>query len=168
MLAATAMLATACSATVASSADPGPSGVIAAVGAENTYASVISQIGGRYVTVTAVESNPNTDPHSFEASPDVARAVSSAQLVVQNGLGYDTYMNKIEDAAPSPDRKLIDVQHLLGLPDNTPNPHLWYSPRTTPAVAKALVSDLSAVQPRARRLLPGGRAAVPALAGPLV
>lgn len=147
-LALLALLAvTACSATVASSADSGSSGVIVAVGAENTYASVISQIGGRYVAVTAVESNPNTDPHSFEASPSVARAVSSAQLVVQNGLGYDTYMNKIEDAAPNPDRKLIDVQHLLGLPDNTANPHLWYSPRTMPAVAKALVKDLSAVQP---------------------
>jgi zinc/manganese transport system substrate-binding protein len=142
-----AMLATACSAAVTSSADSGSSGVIVAVGAENTYANVISQIGGRYVAVTAIESNPSTDPHSFEASPSVARVVSSAQLVVQNGLGYDSFMNKIEDAAPSPDRKVIDVQHLLGLPDSTPNPHLWYSPHIMPAVAKALVSDLSAVQP---------------------
>src|ERR1700722_11535273 len=47
----------------------GSSGVIAAVGAENEYANVIGQIGGRYVKVSAIESNPNTDPHSFEASP---------------------------------------------------------------------------------------------------
>ncbi len=141
------VLATACSAAVTSAADSGSSGVIVAVGAENTYASVISQIGGKYVAVTAVESNPNTDPHSFEASPSVARVVSSARLVVQNGLGYDSYMNKIEDAAPSPDRQVIDVQHLLGLPDSTSNPHLWYSPRTMPAVAKALTSKLAAIQP---------------------
>jgi zinc/manganese transport system substrate-binding protein len=143
------MAVAACSSSTAStSAAPGTAGdAIAAVGAENEYANVISQIGGRYVRVTAIESNPNTDPHSFEASPSVAQAVSSARLVVQNGLGYDDYMNKIEAAAANPDRKVIDVQHLLGLPDSTPNPHLWYSPSTMPAVAKAVARDLSGLQP---------------------
>jgi len=122
-------------------------GHIVAVGAENEYANVISQIGGRYVTVTAIESNPNTDPHSFEASPSVAQAVGSARLVVQNGVGYDTYMNKIEAASPNPSRKVIDVQTLLGLPDSTPNPHLWYRPQTMPAVVRALVGHLSSLAP---------------------
>jgi zinc/manganese transport system substrate-binding protein len=130
------------------SGDPGAKpGQIVAVGAENQYANVISQIGGRYVHVTAIESNPNTDPHTFEASPSVAAVVSSARLIVQNGVGYDDYMNKIESASPSSSRKVIDVQHLLGLPDSTPNPHLWYAPRTMPAVARALGADLSAIQP---------------------
>ena len=126
------------------------SGMIVAVGAENGYANVIGQIGGRYVKVSAVESNPNTDPHTFEASPSVAQAVSAAQVVVQNGVGYDTYMNNIESASPSSTRKVIDVQTLLGLPDSTPNPHLWYRTTTMPAVAKALVADLSAIQPSHR------------------
>jgi zinc/manganese transport system substrate-binding protein len=123
------------------------SGQIVAVGAENEYANVISQIGGRYVVASAIESNPNTDPHTFEASPSVARTVAAARLVVQNGVGYDTYMNKIESASPSSSRTVIDVQKLLGLPDSTPNPHLWYAPRTMPAVAAALVKDLSAIDP---------------------
>src|SRR5689334_5965554 len=63
-------------------------GQILAVGAENEYADVISQIGGRYVRASAILSDPNTDPHTFEASPSVAGTVSSAQLIVQNGLGY--------------------------------------------------------------------------------
>jgi zinc/manganese transport system substrate-binding protein len=122
-------------------------GQVVAVGAENEYANVISQIGGRYVNATAIESNPNTDPHSFEASPSVAQTVGAARLVVQNGVGYDTYMNRIESAQPNAARKLIVVQHLLGLPDSTPNPHLWYMPRTMPLVAKAIAADLSAIQP---------------------
>jgi zinc/manganese transport system substrate-binding protein len=131
-----------------SASDPATgSGRIVAVGAENEYANVISQIGGRYVSVTAVESNPNTDPHAFEASPSVAQAVSAAKLVIQNGVGYDTFMNKIESASPSSSRKVIDVQTLLGLPDSTSNPHLWYKPQTMPAVAAALVKDLSALAP---------------------
>jgi zinc/manganese transport system substrate-binding protein len=124
-----------------------PAGEIAAVGAESQYANVIEQIGGRWVKVTAIESNPNTDPHAFEASPSVAQAVAGAQLVVQNGLGYDTYMERIEAATPSSTRKVIDVQKLLGLPDSTRNPHLWYAPRTMPAVARTISSELGALQP---------------------
>jgi zinc/manganese transport system substrate-binding protein len=123
------------------------SGRILAVGAENQYANVISQIGGRYVAVAAIMSNPNTDPHTFEASPSVAHVVSSARLVVQNGVGYDTFMNKIEAASPDPNRKVIDVQSLLGLPASTANPHLWYKPTTMPAVAAALVRELSRLAP---------------------
>jgi zinc/manganese transport system substrate-binding protein len=130
-----------------SSSNAGTSAPIVAVGAENEYANVISQIGGPYVKVSAIESNPNTDPHTFEASPSVAQEVSQAKLIVQNGVGYDDYMDKIESASPSSSRKIIDVQKILGLPDSTPNPHLWYSPRTMPAVAQALVGDLSALDP---------------------
>ena len=122
-------------------------GKILAVGAENEYANVISQIGGRYVQVSAIMNNPNTDPHSFEASPSVAQEVSRAQLVVQNGVGYDDFMAKIESASSNHTRKVIDVQQLEHLPDSTPNPHLWYKPTTMPQVATALVADLSALQP---------------------
>jgi zinc/manganese transport system substrate-binding protein len=122
-------------------------GVVNAVGAENEYANVLSQIGGRYVRVSSILNNPNTDPHTFEASPSVAAEVSAAQLIVQNGVGYDTFMSKIESESPNPKRKVIVVQHLLGLPDDTPNPHLWYSPKTMPAAAKAMAADLSALLP---------------------
>ncbi len=121
--------------------------VIPAVGAESQYADVLSQVGGRYVKVSAIETNPSTDPHSFEASPGVARLIAGALVVVQNGLGYDTFMNTIEASSASRARRVIDVQKLLGLPSSTANPHLWYSPRTMPALAGALAGDLAALQP---------------------
>jgi zinc/manganese transport system substrate-binding protein len=130
-----------------SSAASARPGVISAVGAENEYANVLSQIGGRYVHVSAILDNPNTDPHTFEASASVAQEISAAQIVVQNGAGYDTFMDRIESAAPNPARKVISVQDVLGLPSNTPNPHLWYDPATMPAVAKAMAAALSALQP---------------------
>jgi zinc/manganese transport system substrate-binding protein len=121
--------------------------MIRAIGAENQYANVLSQIGGKYVSVTSILKNPTTDPHTFEASPSVAEAVSGAQLIVQNGLGYDGFMNDIEAASPNPARKVIVVQHVLDLPDSTPNPHLWYSPTTMPKVAAAMAQDLSSLDP---------------------
>ncbi len=148
MAAAVAALALAAAACGSSGATAGSSsGVINAIGAENEYANVLSQIGGRYVHVSSVLNNPNTDPHTFESSPQVAQEVSAAQLIVQNGVGYDSWINKMESASPNSSRKVIIVQHLLGLPDSTPNPHLWYDPRTMPAAARAMAADLSALQP---------------------
>jgi len=123
------------------------SGLVKAVGVENEYANVISQVGGRYVQVTAVESNPNTDPHTFEASPAVAKELAAAQLVVRNGIGYDAWARQMMAASPDPRRKVVDVQDLLGLPESTPNPHLWYKPTTMPAVAKAVAADLADLDP---------------------
>jgi zinc/manganese transport system substrate-binding protein len=144
------LLAAACSASSANSTATAKTGTVVAVGAENEYANVISQIGGKYVRATAIESNPNTDPHTFEASASVSEVVGAAELVVQNGIGYDSYMNTIEKGAPNSTRKVIDVQHLLGLPDSTPNPHLWYSPGTMPKVARAIASDLGQLRPSHR------------------
>ena len=66
---------------------------------------------------------------------------------MQNGVGYDTFMTTIENAAANSQRKVINVQKLLGLPDSTPNPHLWYKPTTMPAVANAVAADLTAIEP---------------------
>ena len=124
-------------------------GAVVAIGAENQYADVIGQIGGRYVHVSSILDNPTVDPHAFESSPSVAHLVGTASLIVQNGLGYDDFMGRIESASPHPGRIVVVVQHVLGLPDGTPNPHLWYSPAAMTRVASVLAADLS-------RLLPGG------------
>jgi zinc/manganese transport system substrate-binding protein len=126
-------------------------GVIVAIGAESQYADVIAQVGGKYVRAGAIMSNPSTDPHTFEASIAVARQIGAAQLVVQNGLGYDAFMTTIENATPNAGRTVLDVQRLLKLPDSTPNPHLWYDPATMPRVAAAVAAELARLQPRHAR-----------------
>ena len=150
--AAAVLLASACSSSSGASSSGTSAGTtsssaIVAVGAENEYANVIAQVGGQYVKASSIMSNPATDPHTFEASAQVAQEVSSAQLIVQNGVGYDRFMTTIENAVPSSDRKVLVVQNLLGLPDSTPNPHLWYRPGTMAAVAIAIANDLAAIQP---------------------
>jgi zinc/manganese transport system substrate-binding protein len=149
---AAALLASACSSPASSggatgSAAAASSVTITAIGAENEYADVISQVGGKYVQASSIMRNPNTDPHTFEASPAVAREMSSAKLIVQNGIGYDDWATTIENAAPDSSRKVVNVQQLLGLPDSTANPHLWYDPTTMPAVANAIAADLAQIDP---------------------
>jgi zinc/manganese transport system substrate-binding protein len=94
-----------------------------------------------------VDSNPNTDPHTYEATPSVGQKIAEANLLIENGVGYDTFVDTLASASPNPSREVINVQHLLGLPNSTANPHLWYNPKTMPGVAQALATDLSKLDP---------------------
>lgn len=130
----------------ASASSATPAGRIRVVAAESQYGDVASQVGGRYVSVYSVESNPGADPHTYELSPRVAAYVGSAAVVIQNGAGYDPFMPKIEAAAGGRGT-ILDVQRLLGRPARIGNPHLWYDPATMAVVADALARDFTAREP---------------------
>jgi zinc/manganese transport system substrate-binding protein len=121
-------------------------GVVQVVGAEVQYGDVLAQIGGPYVHVTSVMSNPNTDPHNFEASPSVARSIAAAQLIVQNGAGYDSFMNQLESASASSTRVVLSIAALRH-EVSAANPHFWYSPSTMPTLARVVASDLAKIAP---------------------
>ena len=116
------------------------------VAAENFYGDVAKQIGGPDVTVHSILSNPDQDPHLFEASPSVARNLSAAQIVVYNGIDYDPWMERLLGAACANDRKIIVVADLFGRKTGD-NPHIWYDPVTMLALAKTLAADLTAADP---------------------
>jgi zinc/manganese transport system substrate-binding protein len=116
------------------------------VAAENFYGDVASQIGGANVAVTSILSNPDDDPHLFEASAATARALSDARIVIVNGVDYDPWMEKLIGAHKSPGRKEILVSALIGRKAGD-NPHLWYDPAAMKAAARALAADLAAVDP---------------------
>jgi len=116
------------------------------VASENFYGDLASQIGGGNVAVTSILSNPDEDPHLFEASAETAKALSDAKIVIVNGVDYDPWMEKLLKAHWASSRKEIVVGALLGRKAGD-NPHLWYDPASMKAAAKALVFDLVAVDP---------------------
>src|SRR5271157_4411759 len=116
------------------------------VAAENFYGDIAKQIGGADVAVTSILSNPDDDPHLFEASPKTAIALADAKVVIVNGVDYDPWMEKLLVAHPAPGRKEIVVGSLVGHKPGD-NPHLWYDPAYVKAAGKALVVALVAVDP---------------------
>jgi zinc/manganese transport system substrate-binding protein len=122
---------------------------ITVVAAENFYGDVAQQIAGPDVTVTSILSNPDDDPHMFEASASVARALSAARIVVANGADYDPWIDKLIGASPSAKRRVITVADLVHKKSGD-NPHLWYDPPTMPAFAKAFAGALIAADPAHR------------------
>lgn len=116
------------------------------IAAENFYGDVAHQIAGSDAAVTSILSNPDEDPHLFEASPSVARAIAGARIVVLNGADYDPWMGKLLRATPRPDRRVIEVGKLLHVKPGA-NPHLWYDPPTMPVFARALAGELADLDP---------------------
>jgi zinc/manganese transport system substrate-binding protein len=123
-----------------------PAQPIKIVAAENFYGDVARQVGGADVGVTSILTNPDEDPHEFEASPSTARALADATVVVYNGADYDPWAVKLLSASPSPSRKIVSV---AGLAHKKPgdNPHLWYDPDTMPALARSLAETLARLDP---------------------
>jgi zinc/manganese transport system substrate-binding protein len=131
---------------VGSAAAQSAAGAISIVAAENFYGDVAQQIAGSDATVTSILSNPDQDPHLFEASPSVARLLSAATIVVYNGVDYDPWMAKLLAASRSPNRGIIIVADLVHRKAGD-NPHIWYDPPTMPAYARALAVTLAARDP---------------------
>jgi zinc/manganese transport system substrate-binding protein len=118
-------------------------GPIAVVAAENFYGDIARQIGGDRIAVGSIISNPEQDPHLFELTPGVVRQVTAARIVILNGAGYDSWMEKLLAATPQHERSVIDAAQLTGYKPGG-NPHLWYAPATMPAVATAFAAALAA------------------------
>jgi len=114
--------------------------------AENFYGEAAIAIGGDHVSVESVIVAPGTDPHDFEPSPAVARAVADADIVIMNGAGYDHWIEDLIAATNRPERVVINVATLAGHGEGD-NPHVWYDPKAMPALAAALADELAASDP---------------------
>jgi zinc/manganese transport system substrate-binding protein len=101
------------------------------VASTNVWGDIAKQIGGDRVNVTSIMSDPNADPHEFEADAKTGAALSKAQFVIENGLGYDDF-------------NAADAMKISG---SDANPHIWYDIAKIPDVATAIADQLGKADP---------------------
>jgi zinc/manganese transport system substrate-binding protein len=133
--------------TSSSAGGPGPVNVVAST---NVYGDIAKAIGGSAVSVTSIIDSPDKDPHEYEADARTQLALSKAQLVVENGGGYDDFVDTMLKSDPTRPT-LINVSEVSGR-DQDPadgefNEHVWYDLPTVEKLAAQLVTDLSAAVP---------------------
>jgi zinc/manganese transport system substrate-binding protein len=121
-------------------------GTIHVVAAENFWGSLASQLGGSHVQVLSIVSDPNADPHEYESNTTDARAIATANYVIENGAGYDGWADKLLGASSNPDRKVLNAATLLGKKEGD-NPHFWYDPAYVNQVTAQMEQDLAALDP---------------------
>lgn len=122
---------------------------IQVIAAEDFWGSIASQLGGAYVQVTSVVSSPSVDPHDYESTTNDARNFAQADYVILNGAGYDDWGQRLLDANPTPNRKVLTVANILGKKRGD-NPHFWYHPDFVETMADHITADYQALDPAHR------------------
>ncbi len=128
-----------------------PSDPIQVVAAENFWGSLISQLGGNLTHVISIITDPNTDPHEYEANATDSREIANAKYVIVNGVGYDDWAIDEFEANDNSSQVLLNVGTLNGVSVTggivTGNPHMWYNPVYVNNTVGAMYEDLVAIAP---------------------
>lgn len=115
------------------------------VASTNVYGDIAETIAGEFASVTSIITSSAQDPHSYEASARDQLALSKADLVIQNGGGYDPFIGRLLEASDS-QPVVIDAVEASGL-DAADNEHVWYSLAGMEALAAELARQLGSLDP---------------------
>jgi zinc/manganese transport system substrate-binding protein len=144
LTAAAALTLTGCSA-AGSSAATTSDAELSVVASTNVYGDIARTIAGDAVKVTSIMDNPNQDPHSFEASAQSQLAISKADIVIENGGGYDDFMDTMLKSAGGKATVLnvVDISGKKAANGEELNEHVWYDFPTVQKLTDELVTALS-------------------------
>jgi ABC-type Zn uptake system ZnuABC Zn-binding protein ZnuA len=125
-----------------------PGAALNVVATTTVFADMVKNVGGDHVSVTSLVGK-NGDVHTFEPKPADVQTVSSAKLLVMNGLGLDDWLEKTITNASASGTPLVKlgpgvtgIDLLPGEQPGTQNPHLFmdvkYAERYVDEIATAL------------------------------
>lgn len=167
LVAASALLLAGCASSDSDAAGSGDR--IAVVASTDVYAQIAEEIGGEHVDVTAIVSSAGQDPHSYEPSARDQLTVQRADLIIENGGGYDAFVDALIEASGSTAPVITAAEsspawtggaahddaeggehsaeehgheHVEGF-----NEHVWYDPAAMAALAEAIASELETLSP---------------------
>jgi zinc/manganese transport system substrate-binding protein len=138
-----------CSASSRSASGASSAGGVSVVASTDVYADLVTSIAGNAVSVTSMISDPNQDPHSYEGDAKTARAISKASLIIENGGGYDDFVDAMRKAANStaPVLNAVDISGKKAAGGDDLNEHVWYDFPTMLSLIDQIVSQLSILVP---------------------
>jgi len=110
------------------------------------YGEAAQRILGSAGTVTTVINSPSIDPESFEPDIATAKKVAKADVVIQNGLGYDSWMTRLVSANANSKIQSLNLGSLIGRKMGD-NPHLWSDPQLMITMTRQLVTQFSKLDP---------------------
>lgn len=128
----------------ASTSTPASDGRIRVVASTDVYGDIAQQIGGSSISVDSIISDPSQDPHSYEADAQVQLALSHADVVIENGGGYDDFVDTLLKGANNSSATVINVATVSGRNQKPAtgefNEHLWFDYPTMSKLAAKLAA----------------------------
>lgn len=122
------------------------------VASTDVYGDIAQQIGGDDVKVTSIIDSPDKDPHEYQATSRDQLALSTADVVIQNGGGYDDFVDTMISALPGGKSPvLLNAADISGY-DQEPaegefNEHVWYDMPTMQKLAEEIEQAFSTADP---------------------
>ncbi|GFI60430.1 metal ABC transporter substrate-binding protein [Limosilactobacillus reuteri] len=114
----------------------------------NFYGEVAQKVAGDHGQVISFIDNASVDPHDYQPNTKQAQQVAKANVVIENGLGYDSWVNKLVKSSSNRNKiKIIDVASLTGKKDGD-NEHIWYAPETVEKLANDLATQYGKIDPQ--------------------
>ena len=115
----------------------------------NILGDVVRNIVGDAADVRVLM-KPNADPHSFAVSAQEAAAITTADLLVYNGLGLEESLQRHVDSAADngvptlPVGERVDpIRYASGEGGGGPDPHFWTDPQRMLAGVDAIVDAVT-------------------------
>jgi zinc/manganese transport system substrate-binding protein len=133
----------------APSSSAGAAAAVPVVASTNVYGDIAKQIAGDRATVTSIISNPDADPHSYEANTRTQLELSKAKVVIENGGGYDDFVDTMLKSAGSSAKVLnvVDISGKKASGGGELNEHVWYDFPTIEKLADQLAAALAEADP---------------------
>jgi zinc/manganese transport system substrate-binding protein len=128
----------------------GSSEQISVVASTDVYGDIVQQIAGSKAKVTSIITNPAADPHGYEADTQNQLALSRAKIVIENGGGYDDFMDAMLKTANNKAAKVLNVVDISGkaaAAGGALNEHVWYDLPTVAKLSAQLLTELTAIDP---------------------
>lgn len=111
------------------------------------YGEAAQEVAGKYGQVTTVINNAALDPHDYQPGTKQARELGRANLVIQNGLGYDHWLTKLVQGSGNGQVTTIDVARQVARKKAGDNEHVWYQPTTISRLTRLLADRYSKLDP---------------------
>ncbi|KUL43431.1 metal ABC transporter solute-binding protein, Zn/Mn family [Streptomyces regalis] len=128
---------------------PAASSSVPVVASTNVYGDIAEQIGGGKVQVTSIIRDPDRDPHSYEANTQNQLALSKAKVVIENGGGYDDFIDRMLKSGGSSAEVInaVDVSGKSAPAGGELNEHVWYDFPTVARLADRIAAALGKAAP---------------------
>jgi zinc/manganese transport system substrate-binding protein/manganese/iron transport system substrate-binding protein len=146
LVALVALVAGGCARSEGPWADGGAAG-LRVVATTTVVGDLVAQVGGDRVDVVTLL-KPGVDAHDYEPSPADIEAIANAQLVVENGVGLESWLaDTIESSGY--DGPVVDASQGVALRQvgGAPDPHIWQDPGNAMVMAANIEHGLAGVEP---------------------
>jgi len=110
--------------------------------------NLVQELGGERVQIINLVGR-NSDAHIYQPKPSDAVAISKADLVVMNGLGFEGWITRLMDQQGYKNRRLIASHGVEVLKqDEETDPHAWQSFENINIYVENITKSLIEIQPQ--------------------